>query len=268
MVRELRKALGGDDIVPHFQPMIDLRTGRLIGFEVLARWLHPRSGMLPPAQFIPVAEKAGLIEPLTEHLLRNAARVAAGWPAHLLLSVNLSPLLLVERSFPMRLRATSEQSGFPPNRLVCEITEGSPLDNLELACVIASNMRASGIRLSLDDFGTGYSNLQYLQVLPLDQVKIDLNFVRLMLADPKSEKIVNFIIRLAHGLGLTVVAEGIEYEAQAAMLTSLGCDVGQGWLLGRPLSAEKTTARLPGLRRHKVPARPNAAIEAERLPGM
>jgi EAL domain-containing protein (putative c-di-GMP-specific phosphodiesterase class I) len=248
ITRDLQQALLRDEIVPHFQPMVNLRTGRLIGFEALARWAHPRRGMLDPRQFIPVAEETGMIEALTECLVVGAGQVARTWPDDYTLSINLSPLLLIQRAFPMRFRAAVERSGFPQTRLVCEITGITPLVNFDLACITATNLRASGIRLALDNFGSGHANLHSLQVLPLDQLKLDAHLVRSVAVDARSEKIVTATISLGRSLGMMIVAEGIEQRGQAVLLKALGCDIGQGWLFGRPTPADKARTALQARR--------------------
>ena len=235
---EVKRAIESDQLIPHFQPLVDLRTGLLVGFEVLARWQHPLHGAILPKNFISLAEENGLIERLTEQIFRKAFRAAPALPEPLLLSVNISPLHLHNLNLPHQIRAMAEESGFPLERLTIEITESAILNNLEHARRAAHELKAMGCRLALDDFGTGYSSLGHLQALPFDEVKIDQSFVMNMTNTRESRKIVAAIVGLGQSLGLITLAEGVETEAQAEMLLCLGCQFGQGWLYGRPSPAE------------------------------
>lgn len=241
---DLRQAIADDVIVPHFQPFVAIETGRLIGFEMLARWPHPTRGMVSPADFIPIAEDLGLIGLMTERLLRKGCRAAVNWPAHLTLACNVSPLQLRDRDCPAMVRAILDDTQFPAQRLELEVTESALVGDLELARTLLFQLKALGVRLALDDFGTGYSSLRHLQVLTFDKVKIDQSFVNAMLTDKDSGKIVSAVIGLAHNLGLVVVAEGVETAETAALLRKLGCDIGQGWLFGRPAAEENIGAFL------------------------
>lgn len=241
---ELRQAIADDMIVPHFQPLVEIETGRLIGFEMLARWPHPTRGMVPPAEFIPVAEEIGLIGPMTERLLRLACGIATTWPAGVSLACNVSALQLRDRGLPAMVRAALDESGFPAHRLELEITESALVGDLDLARTLLGELKALGVRLALDDFGTGYSSLRHLQMLPFDKIKIDASFVGAMANDVESRKIVAAVVGLGHSLGLPTVAEGVEEPETAALLRGLGCDVGQGWLFGRPGPAEAASALL------------------------
>ena len=241
---DFRRAVADDTVVPHFQPLVDMRTQRVIGFEMLARWPHPTRGMISPAEFIPLAEEIGLIGAMTERLLRRGCRVAAEWPADLMLACNVSPLQLRDRSLPPMIRAVLDETGLPPSRLEVEITESALVGDTSLAKEVLGELKALGIRLALDDFGTGYASLRHMQMLPFDKLKIDASFVGGMAADAGSRKIVTAVIGLAQSLGLITVAEGIEDAVTAAALRELGCDVGQGWLFGRPGSAGSVAAAL------------------------
>jgi PAS domain S-box-containing protein len=232
---DLRKALDGDEIVPYFQPIVELRTGILIGFEALARWRHPIQGLVPPDVFIPLAEENGLIGILTRNLLRRVTTVAASLPEELSIAFNISPLQFGDRTLAQQIHSAAQVSGFSLKRLVLEITESALIGNIEQAQSIAQELKALGVSLALDDFGTGYSSLRHLQLLPFDELKIDANFVREMSDTKESRKIVAAIIGLGHSLSLTTVAEGIETKQQADMLLRLGCDIGQGWLYGPPV---------------------------------
>ena len=233
---EFHRALQDGQVVPYFQPLVQVRSGIVCGFEVLARWCHPVRGLVNPDEFISVAEQSGMIDALTETILRQAFHAAA-LHKDLQLAVNISPLQLRDRSLPGRIQRVAKQGGFPLQRLTIEITESSLVDNLELAACIATELKQLGIRLALDDFGTGYSSLRNLQALPFDEIKVDRMFVGSMIGNRDSRKIVAAVVGLGQSLGLTTVAEGIENRAQAEMLQWLGCDLGQGWLYGPPVPA-------------------------------
>jgi len=235
---ELQRDLEAGEIIPYFQPVVQIRTGTLLGFEVLARWRHPCRGMVPPDQFIPLAERAGMIGKLTESILLQALAATAALPAELQIAINISPIQLRDRSLPAQIRQAAEQVSFPLRRLTIEITESALVDNLELANSIAAELKGLGVSLSLDDFGTGYSSLCHLQALPFDALKVDHSFVRSMPSNRESRKIVAAVVGLGQSLGLTTVAEGIETDEQAEILRWLGCDQGQGWLYGKPVPAE------------------------------
>ena len=235
---ELRKALKNSEIVPYFQPMVGIRTGKLVGFEVLARWLHPQRGTVRPDEFIPIAEQAGLIGELTETILLQAFAATAALDKNLNISVNISPIQLRDPSLPEEIRRAAAMASFPLHRLTIEITESALVDNLELAASIATKLKDLGVKLALDDFGTGYSSLRNLQALPFDELKVDRSFVNSMIQSRDSRKIVAAVIGLGQSLKLTTVAEGIENETQADILRWLGCDVGQGWLYGPPVSMQ------------------------------
>lgn len=233
---ELRKALKNGDVVPYFQPMVGVRTGKLVGFEVLARWLHPQRGTIQPDEFIPVAEQEGLIGELTETILLQAFAATAPLPKDLHISVNISPIQLRDSALPEEIRRAAAMAAFPLHRLTIEITESALVDNLKLATAIATKLKDLGVKLALDDFGTGYSSLRNLQALPFDELKVDRSFVSSMIQSRDSRKIVAAVIGLGQSLKLTTVAEGIENETQADILRWLGCDVGQGWLYGPPVA--------------------------------
>lgn len=245
---ELREAVANGHIVPHFQPLVGLANERVVGFELLARWQHPTRGMVPPGEFIPVAEQVGLIGPMTGQLLRRACSIAAKWPDDTFVACNVSPLQLRDQSLPGMVSAALRESGLPPHRLELEITESALVGDLALARGVLNEVKSLGVQLALDDFGTGYSSLHHLKMLPFDKVKIDASFVGAMTRDLGSRKIVSAVIGLGQSLGLTTVAEGVEDQDTAAMLRELGCDVGQGWLFGRPVPADLATKLLQGCR--------------------
>jgi PAS domain S-box-containing protein len=240
---DLAEALERDKISPHFQPLVELHTGKLTGFEVLSRWKHPVMGMIPPDRFIPLAEETGLIGLLTEKILRKAFAAVSRLPGTFSLSVNVSALQFRDRDLPVYIEQAALSGGFACHRLILEVTESALVDNLQYAREISMRLKELGVRLALDDFGTGYSSLRHLQALPFDELKVDASFVRSMDHTRESRKIAAAIVGLGHSLGLITVAEGVETPAQAEMLLWLGCDHGQGWLYGRPVPASE----LPGI---------------------
>lgn len=242
----LRAAIAADEVEAHFQPLVSIDTGDLLGFEALARWHLPERGMVPPSLFVPIAEDSGLIGPLTERILRRACNAARAWPEHLVVAINISPSQLRDRALPRLIREVLAECGLPARRLELEVTESALIGNLDLAREVLNELKALGLRLALDDFGTGYSSLAHLQALPFDKIKIDARFVRAMSTDPGSRKIVAAVIGLGHSLGVPTVAEGVEDARDAAELHALGCDVGQGWLFGRPVAPEALAPLVAG----------------------
>ncbi len=236
---DLFEALERNEIVPYFQPLVELRSGKLTGFEILARWIHPVDGMIPPDQFIPMAEETGCIAELTERLLRQVFAVADVIPAPVSISVNISPHQFRDAGLARDVERMAEAGGFPLERLVLEVTESALMGNIMQARAIAGELKELGVRLALDDFGTGYSSLRHLQALPFDELKVDAGFVRSMGVTLESRKIAAAVVGLGQSLGLCTVAEGVETRNQAEMLLWLGCDQAQGWLYGRPVPAEK-----------------------------
>lgn len=239
---DLSEALEHDEIVPHFQPLVELRTGKLIGFEALARWSHPTLGMIPPDRFIPLAEKTGLIDRLTETVLHKAFAVGAVLPNPVSISVNISPLQFRDDNLPQIVERAVAGCGFDYQRVILEVTESAFVANLPQARKILMRLKNLGVRLALDDFGTGYSSLRHLQALPFDELKVDGSFVRSMDDTREGRKITAAVVGLGHSLGMTTVGEGVETEAQAEMLLWLGCDLGQGWLYSKAVPAEELPA--------------------------
>ena len=249
------EALNGSQFAPFFQPLVTLRTGQLAGFEVLARWRHPTERLIPPNEFIAVAEQDGWIGALTEQILEKAFSAAANIPDPLTLAINISPLQLRDLHLPALLRRLASEAGFPLSRLIVEITESALIDNLESAATVVAELKAMGCRLALDDFGTGYSSLHHLQCLPFDELKVDQSFVGSMTEKRESRKIVSAVVGLGQSLGLTTVAEGVETQEQAEMLLWLGCELVQGYLYGRPIPAEELAASIAGHRERIMTAR-------------
>ncbi|WP_246359863.1 putative bifunctional diguanylate cyclase/phosphodiesterase [Stakelama sediminis] len=232
----LRSAIPRGEIVPYFEQQVDLESGRLEGFEVLARWDHPTRGLILPEVFIPIAEETGLIADLSLSLMRQAFTVARDWDDSLRLAVNISPWQLRDAWLAQKIIKLLTETGFPARRLEIEITESALFENLELAQSIIGNLKNQGTTVALDDFGTGYSSLAHLRALPFDRIKIDKSFVTSMNESPDSAAIVTAIARLGESLNLPVTAEGVEDEALDIRLREIGCARAQGWFYGKPLS--------------------------------
>jgi diguanylate cyclase (GGDEF)-like protein len=236
----IREGMPRGEFVPHFEPQVDIASGRLIGFEMLMRWESPEYGMIPPERFIPVAEESGLIGELSLLVIRNAMETAKRWDPSILLAVNISPQQLKDPWFSQKLTKLLVEVGFPASQLEVEITESSLFENLPLVRSIVTSLKNQGVSLSLDDFGTGYSSLSHLRALPFDRIKIDRSFVAAMRGSPDAQAIVVAIVRLGESLAMPITAEGVEDEATAIELTRLGCAKGQGWYFGRAASAADT----------------------------
>lgn len=236
---DVREALQREEISPCFQPLVELRTGRLAGFEVLARWQHPDHGLILPENFISLAEENGLIGILSRQIMQKAFRVVSFLPEPLVLAINFSPIQLHDPTLPSQIRTEADAAGFPLEQLMVEVTETALANNLEMARRIAVELKAMGCRLALDDFGTGYSSLRHLQSLPFDELKVDQSFVQTITSKRESRKIVAAVVGLGLSLSMTTLAEGVETEEQADMLLWLGCELGQGWLYGPPLPADR-----------------------------
>jgi len=235
----IRVGLENGQFVPYFEPQIDLATGNIVGFEVLARWIHPLSGVIGPDVFIPVAEEIGLIGRLSEHVIGEALREAAEWDPTIKISVNISPSQLADGWLAQRIVRTLADTGFPADRLVVEVTESSLFADIDLARTIATSLKNQGIRLALDDFGTGFSSLSHLRSLPFDIIKIDRSFVTNINAKRESSAIVRAVTTLAAALHVPVCVEGIENEDSYRTVVRLGCEIGQGWYFGKPMPTEQ-----------------------------
>ena len=244
---ELRRAIELDELVVYYQPKADLATGRIVGVEALVRWQHPTRGFIPPDQFVPIAERTGLIKPLSRHVLTTALRQCRDWAASgldLHVAVNLTIPDLLDLELPDRIAALLDETGVPPERLELEITESTILADPTGVRTILDRLNALGLSLAIDDFGTGYSSLAYLKRLPVSAIKIDRSFVMDMLESDSDAAIVRSTVDLARNLGLRVVAEGVETEAAWELLRDQGCTLAQGYLIGKPMPAQELRALL------------------------
>ncbi|HEV2598716.1 putative bifunctional diguanylate cyclase/phosphodiesterase [Sphingopyxis sp.] len=264
----IREGMPRGEFVPHFEPQVDIASGRLLGFEMLMRWESPEYGMIPPERFIPVAEESGMIGELSLQVIRHAMEIAKRWDPSIMLAVNISPQQLKDPWFSQKLTKLLVETGFPASQLEVEITESSLFENLPLVRSIVTSLKNQGVSLSLDDFGTGYSSLSHLRALPFDRIKIDRSFIAAMRGSPDAQAIVVAIVRLGESLAMPITAEGVEDEATALELTRLGCSKGQGWYFGRAASAADTDRLLAErglLRAPMVPPAPPEAGEDEPL---
>jgi diguanylate cyclase (GGDEF)-like protein len=242
LVGELRSVIDHEGLQLHYQPKVEMATGRVIGVEALVRWPHPIEGLVPPDEFVPIAERTGLIGPMTDFVLRTALAQCRLWEEagqHLSVAVNLSARSLLDADLVDDIARALADSGVEASKLVLEITETSVMSDAEYAMQILNRLSAMGVTLAMDDFGTGYSSLSYLKRLPVDEVKIDKSFVLNMQHDENDAVIVRSIIDLARNLGLRVVAEGVETTSTWAALLDMGCDIAQGYVISRPLPAEQ-----------------------------
>ena len=235
--RDLQSAVANEELRLEFQPLARLNR-EIVGFEALVRWRHPTRGQVLPGTFIPLAEESGLIVGMGEWILREAAREAASWPNQLQVSVNLSPLQVRNDDIVRLAHSILLDTGLAPARLELEITEGVLIDDFSGAVSILRRLKSLGVRIALDDFGTGYSAMSYLHAFPFDTIKIDRTFVSNLKRSPQSKALLRGMIELAHGLGLPVIAEGVETQGQFDLLAQLGCDFVQGFLVGRPASID------------------------------
>ena len=250
---DLARAIEQGQIAVVYQPLFELRTNTLVGFEALARWNHPELGPIGPDVFIPVAEDSGLIVALTDRVLKRACAQLREWHqlderfAELRMQVNLSGKDLAQPGLSARVAQTMLAAGVHPMHLTLELTENILMAHIENALPMLEELRQMGVRLSVDDFGTGYSSLAHLSTLPIDSLKVDRSFVRKLIVGSKESMVVRGIVQLGNSLGKDVVAEGIETTSQFDQLRDMGCHLGQGYLMGRPLAAEHVTAMLERL---------------------
>ncbi|MCI0526131.1 MAG: EAL domain-containing protein, partial [Nitrospira sp.] len=242
VISELRRAIEHEDLLLHYQPKVDFRTGDIQGVEALVRWQHPERGLIPPSEFILLAEQSGLIKPLTSWVRNTALWQCGAWHQQgldLSMAFNITPSSLQDTAFPDWLAKMIKTYNVPPPLVELEITESALMENPQRAVEVVTRLNAMGVRLSIDDFGTGYSSMAYLTKLPVANIKIDKSFVTNMLADEKDAVVVRCTIDLGHHLGLKVVAEGVENQPIWDQLAALGCDLCQGYFISRPLPAEE-----------------------------
>jgi EAL domain-containing protein (putative c-di-GMP-specific phosphodiesterase class I) len=235
---ELRQALEEGQLVLYYQPTIDCSTNQVKGVEALVRWLHPRRGLIPPDQFIPLAEQSGMINALTRFVLQAAIRQCRLWldaGLQLTMSVNLSMRNLHEPHLPEALAEILAVEGVAADQLILEITESTIMADPNRALAVLQRLRALGVHMAIDDFGTGYSSMAYLKGLAVDALKIDKSFVQNLASDASDRAIVRSAVELGHNLGLQVVAEGVEDTDSYDQLVRLGCDLVQGYYMGRPM---------------------------------
>jgi diguanylate cyclase (GGDEF)-like protein/PAS domain S-box-containing protein len=247
----LRRALTNDEFILHYQPQIDLGGNTVIGVEALIRWNHPERGMIPPNRFIPVAEDSGLIIPISEWVLREACRQAATWARSgeppITVAVNLSAVHFKRSNVEQSVIAALEESGIDPALLELELTESILISDTETVLETVKRLKQLGVKLSIDDFGTGYSSLSYLKRFQVDTLKIDQSFVRDLATDQEDAAIVGAIIQMAHSLGLTTIAEGVETQEALDLLRKSGCDLAQGYFYARPMPADDVLAFCQGM---------------------
>jgi predicted signal transduction protein with EAL and GGDEF domain len=246
--QDLAGAVSAGQLVVHYQPTVRVTDGRTTGFEALVRWNHPERGMIPPVEFIPLAEESGVITDIGRWVLREAVAQGAAWSAAtgtpLRMAVNLSPRQLLDADVAADVEAALRDSGFPPAQLTLEVTEGVLVHDIDRVVVQLESLRALGVRIAIDDFGTGFSGLSYLRSLPADIIKIDRSFVGDLPGDRSASTLIASIVELAHTLGLEVVAEGVETEEQRRALEEMRCATAQGYFFARPGSAADCTTRL------------------------
>jgi diguanylate cyclase (GGDEF)-like protein/PAS domain S-box-containing protein len=251
---QLRKAIAQGELRVHYQPILGLGSRTVVGLEALVRWEHPTRGLVPPSEFVPIAEETGLVVPLGEWVLEQACRQLRAWDAvmpGLTVSVNLSGVQITQPDIVSRIAAVLDTTGVDAHRIALEITESVLMRDAEDTLSVLRALKDLGVKLHVDDFGTGYSSLSYLKRFPVDALKVDRSFVDGLGDDPDDIAIVGAIVGLAHSLGMETIAEGVESEAQLAVLERLGCEAAQGYLFSRPLVADdvaSTVAQIPTAR--------------------
>jgi predicted signal transduction protein with EAL and GGDEF domain len=237
--QDLRKALPAGEFELYYQPVVNLASQTVSGFEALIRWNHPQRGLVSPGTFIPLAEEIGFIVPMGEWVIREACATAAGWPGNSRVAINISAVQFRNPGLMQVIIGALATSGLDPTRLEIEITESVLLQNKDTTLAVLHQLRALGVRIALDDFGTGYSSLTYLQCFPFDKIKIDRSFVKDITENTGSLNIVRAVAALASGMGMTATAEGVETREQLDSITSEGCTEMQGFLFSRPLPARE-----------------------------
>jgi diguanylate cyclase (GGDEF)-like protein len=257
---DLRAGINNDEIRAHYQPIVDIHTGRLVGFEALARWMHPKRGMVSPVDFIPMAEDTGLIVSLGSKILQMACKQLAEWQASsptftdLTMSVNVSRKQLVSGDLIRLVQNTLSETGIKPGSLKLEITESSVMADVKASLEVLKRIQSLGVQLHIDDFGTGYSSLSCLQNFPLNGLKIDRGFVSDITVKPDQAAILKAIVSLAHSLNLPLVSEGVETTEQSALLQSMGCDYAQGYLFSKPMDSAAATQFVARCATHQAAA--------------
>jgi EAL domain-containing protein (putative c-di-GMP-specific phosphodiesterase class I) len=269
LAQDLAVAADSGQLEVHYQPTVQLADGRTTGFEALVRWNHPERGLVPPVEFIPLAEETGAITDIGRWVLHEALRQGAAWAAEtgapLRMAVNLSPRQFQDGDVTADVVAALEQTGFPAAQLTLEVTEGVLVRDVDAVVAQLESLRALGVRIAIDDFGTGFSGLSYLRHLPADIIKIDRSFVMDLPRGRSATTLITSIVELARTLGLDVVADGVETEGQRRALADLDCGWAQGYLFARPEPAALAAARL-GASTVPIPAQAGAPA-AERLEG-
>jgi EAL domain-containing protein (putative c-di-GMP-specific phosphodiesterase class I) len=240
MVRDLRRAIANNELELYFQPKIDARSGKVTAAEALLRWNHPQLGLVLPGQFVPLAERTGLIGPLGDWVIEAACRQARAWRdkgLRMRVAINLSAYQMRQDDIVDRIIESLKRHRIRPSLLTCEITESAAMEDTLATQETFRRLGELGTHLSIDDFGTGYSSLAYLRKLPAEELKIDRSFVQDLEHSPDARAVVDAVLKLAHALGLKVVAEGVENPRQHQILVELGCDELQGYLFAKPMSA-------------------------------
>jgi EAL domain-containing protein (putative c-di-GMP-specific phosphodiesterase class I) len=252
LIGELRRAIEQDELLLYYQPQVNLATGQLDGVEALVRWQHPQRGVVPPDEFIPLAEHTGLIAPLSRWVLAEALRQCRSWRdagLEMRVAVNLSARLLHDEHLVATIGELLQTWDVLPSQLTVEITESAVMVDPGRALALLTRLHQTGVRIAIDDFGTGYSSLAYLKRLPIDEIKIDKSFVLDMPVHDDDATITRSIVDLGHNLGLVVVAEGVETREIWDQLAAMHCDVAQGYYLSRPIPAAELTRRARSLPR-------------------
>jgi len=262
---DLKDAVEADVIEPHFQPQVCSRTGKLRGFEALARWHDPERGYVPPFEFIQIAEENGFIDVIGRAVLRKACQEAVTWPEDLMVCVNISAVQISDPGFARVVHAILLETGLAATRLELEVTETVLIDDFEKALFVLRSIKELGVALAIDDFGTGFSSLTTLAAFPFDRLKIDQSFVSGLDNDERLSTVVRACISLAKSLDLEVIAEGVETAEQAEALAALDCDQFQGYLYGRPVDAVATRLLQAGFDGHAIAASAKAASETEKV---